>query len=143
MHFNFDLDLADGHEGERQIHDLIEMLFKDRNKIEVKRDFAVSDTGNVAIEYKDRGKWSGISTTTADWWMFVLDGPRYQGSRVVWVRTEILKQLVKWFTHPSHNRKYYKSGGDNGAARMVVIPVQCLLMGVPPDQMFPISEREA
>lgn len=42
-------------------------------KIEVKHDLMFSTTGNVAVEFRSRGKDSGISTSTADWWCYVLN----------------------------------------------------------------------
>lgn len=40
---------------------------------EVKNDLQWHITGNVAIEYESRGKASGISTSKADCWYYVLD----------------------------------------------------------------------
>lgn len=45
-----------------------------RRTAEVKNDLQFSKTGNVAIEYVSRGKPSGISTSKADIWFYVLDG---------------------------------------------------------------------
>lgn len=49
--------------------------------IEVKEDFQYDLTGNVAIEIKSRGKSSGICTSTADYWIYVLDGKMYRARR--------------------------------------------------------------
>lgn len=40
--------------------------------VEVKEDVRASDTGNVVIECESRGKPSGIRTTKADFWVFVI-----------------------------------------------------------------------
>ena len=58
----FDIDLAYGTVREEKIADMLT-----NKKIEVKTDFQAKDTGNVFIEYKSRGKLSGISTTHAEW----------------------------------------------------------------------------
>jgi len=63
---NFDIDLRYGHDGEKLVHSLLSGGYK----VEVKTDRLAHSTGNLAIEYKCRGKWSGISTTQADWWAF-------------------------------------------------------------------------
>jgi len=71
---DFDLDLAAGHAGEK----LVEELLTGGNTVEVKRDFKWKETGNLYIEtacWSSRKEcWydSGLSTTKADYWAFVL-----------------------------------------------------------------------
>ena len=59
--YDFKLDLPKGEESERTIAFLLYM--NDGDLIEAKRDFIVSNTGNVAIEYECKGKPSGIAKT--------------------------------------------------------------------------------
>lgn len=70
----WDLDYEVGRQAEMWVSDIREALKSD--SIEVKRDRRAAETGNVYVEYqcKKRGKWepSGIATTTAKLWMFVL-----------------------------------------------------------------------
>ena len=40
--------------------------------VEVKADYKEKETGNIAIEYKHRGYFSGILVSQADWYVFVL-----------------------------------------------------------------------
>jgi hypothetical protein len=40
--------------------------------VEVKADYKEKATGNIAIEYKHRGYFSGILVSQADWYVFVL-----------------------------------------------------------------------
>ena len=58
--YNFDLDLQDGEGGERLVQ---EILSGERGTVEVKRDFIVSESGRVAIEFLCRGRPSGIATS--------------------------------------------------------------------------------
>jgi hypothetical protein len=41
---------------------------------EVKADRRTKHTGNVAIEFRCRGKDSGITTTGSDYWVYFIDG---------------------------------------------------------------------
>ncbi len=41
---------------------------------EVKRDTYTSKTGNICIEFESNGKASGISLTTADYYIYIVDG---------------------------------------------------------------------
>ena len=68
MKFNndkrFDLDLAYGQVFEKKVADLL-----CKSKIEVKTEKDKwKTTGNIVIEFESRGKPSGISTTSSDYW---------------------------------------------------------------------------
>lgn len=73
---DFDIDLAHGQQAEMFVSDIIAAL-RDQTA-EVKRDDRAAQTGNVYIEYEclRGGEWqpSGISTTKALVWVFVLGG---------------------------------------------------------------------
>ena len=119
--YDFKTDLPKGEEGERTIAFLLHM--DDGDLIEAKRDFRVSDSGNVAIEYECNGKPSGIAKTKAVWWAILLDGENYNGEVIVLIRTERLKEIA---------RKYYGTGndvfgGDNEKARMIILPLRELM----------------
>jgi len=58
-------------------------------RIEVKQDLMYDRTGNIAVEFCSRGKLSGLSTTTADFWIYVL------GDEYWCIDTESLKNLCK------------------------------------------------
>lgn len=98
--YNFVKDLRVANETEKEVADLIELHFglsikeigetgaydilasgpNGLIKFEVKEDFIVQDTGNVALEYECRGKPSGIATTEADYYIYKLNydnGPEY------------------------------------------------------------------
>lgn len=112
---NFDIDLRYGQEGEKLVHDILSGGLR----IEVKTDRMAHTTGNLAVEYKCRGKWSGISTTQADWWAFVL----CHNSHILMIRTDMLKVLVKIY----HNEGMIKRGGDEGLSEFVLVPLEDIL----------------
>lgn len=76
--------------------------------VEVKYDIRGRDTGNVAIEYKHRGKLSGISISRAMEWVVIyhLEGNGWVYSRI---KTEDLRSFIR------NNWQYlkkYKGSGD-------------------------------
>ena len=75
MEYNSDFkyDLEIGKEGERIVHEIFA-----NKKLEVKRDSWVGRSGNIAIEFKSRNKPSGISTTQADYWVFIFSKDKKQ-----------------------------------------------------------------
>jgi hypothetical protein len=53
--------------------DMIAVFDKGKVKtIEVKADYKEKETGNIAIEYKHKGYFSGILVSQADWYIIVL-----------------------------------------------------------------------
>lgn len=87
---DFDLDLAVGHQGE----ELVQQLLTGGTTIEVKTDLRWKETGNLYIETvcwsHNNENWylSGLSSTKASYWAFVLEGT------TLLVPTEVLKQVV-------------------------------------------------
>lgn len=87
---DFDLDLAVGQEGEA----LVEQLLTGGTTVEVKTDLKWKETGNLYIETvcwsHNNGNWylSGLSSTKAKYWAFVLEGA------TLLVPTDVLKQVV-------------------------------------------------
>ena len=113
---DFDIDLKEGEEGEL----LVKELALGNRKIEVKRDFMVSRTGNLAIELESRGKASGLAITTAEWWAFVLDGPVFNGEVLLFIKTDRLKKIVDKIKIEKGTIR----GGDNNTSELVLVPVQ-------------------
>ncbi len=113
----FDLNLSEGEIAEEELRE----LFAGGVTIEVKRDFAVSKTGNVAVEIAQRGKPTGLEKTEAKVWAISFDGPEYNGQVRVLIDTARLKCIVKdktWVTY----------GGDKGRrSKMKLIPIEWLL----------------
>ena len=84
---NFDLDLEYGQQGE----DHVLSLLNGAKKVEVKTDKFAHYTQRLSIEYKYKGKPSGISTTEADYWAFLIP----QTQTVIFIPTAKLKEMCK------------------------------------------------
>ena len=119
MNYNFGKDLKDGKKGEQVIKHLVEsemglqyikdndtnafdLLFQgngeDPTTFEVKTDLWEKDwdkggSGNMAIEYKCRGRQSGISVTKATYFVYYLVNV---SDKHIWViETKKLRELIK------------------------------------------------
>ena len=133
----FQKDLATGQEYEKRsllyldydTYKFIEGYFKEydleitkdglKTTIEIKSDKQASLTGNLAIEYECNKKPSGISTTTADFWIYfivydrIIDGVNHSREECYKIPTDELRKLVK---------KCHKvSGGDGNRSRMYLL----------------------
>lgn len=112
--------LVCGKEGEKCIGRLLGM---DSALFEVKRDAIWKTSGRIAVEIRDGGKPSGISITTAAWWVNLLDLqddkalPPYPHS-IIFTPVDVLKEIVRerFKTHGS------VKSGDNKRTECVLIP---------------------
>ena len=79
------------------------------------------DTGNVFVEYKSRGKDSGIKTTTAIYWVFVLPYNETDFPNLQFIPLVKLKKLIE--------TKKYKTvnGGDALTSKGYLIPKEDLI----------------
>jgi hypothetical protein len=110
---DFDLDLKEGKIKEEFVKHL---LYKNGGiKVEVKYDKICCRTGNIAVEMQFMGKPSGIATTTADYWAFVLD----KLDITVFIKTERLKKLVKKYSSTK-----ITDGGDMNNSIVVKVPIK-------------------
>ncbi len=66
----FDIDAEFGRQGELIVMDIIDAL--KRGAVEVKTDEIAGRTGNVYVEYRCKGRASGIQTSEAEVWVFVV-----------------------------------------------------------------------
>lgn len=120
---DFDIDYALGRQGEDFITDIIDQLRS--SSIEVKTDARYGDTGNVYIEYecKRRGQYvpSGIATTKAVLWAFVLPGD------CVYVAptANISEVALRYWRQNPDSRKECKVGSH--PTRGVAIPLRRLI----------------
>ena len=146
MNYNFDKDLKDGKKGEQVIRFFVEstlnqryikdndtsaydLLFEDENidliTYEVKTDLWEIDwdkggSGNMAIEYKCRGKPSGIAVTKAKYFVYYLVNV---SDKQIWlIETEKLQDLLLSEKFPSKTvgEKHYDS--DEKVAKCYMIP---------------------
>ena len=112
---NFDLDLKFGQEKENELQEILH-----NEPLECKCDKRCIDTGNVFVEFEDRGKPSGISITKSTFYAFCLYKKEREKKQIwVLIPTELLKKLMKKYP--------VKSGGDNWEARGHIIPKEDLL----------------
>jgi hypothetical protein len=109
--FRYDLKL--GQIGEKYLGKIL-----DNEKIEVKTDYQASDTGNLFIEYFSRGKESGIITTRATWYAFILSN-----DKIILISTKKLKQKCR----PYLNTKRDVKGGDNNTSQGILLPIKDLI----------------
>ena len=114
QNYTFEYDLKFGQEGEGIIADMFE-----NKKIEVKRDNWVGRTGNIAIEYKSRGKPSGIATTQADYWI-IMFSKEYEDKFMFIIEIQRLKELTKKY----FNKGSIKKMGDSNTSSAVLIPIK-------------------
>jgi len=106
--FTYDLHLGEYAE------DWAKDLFDGSKKVEVKSDSMAHRTGNIFVEVYSRGKQSGISTTTADFWIYKIEN----NDSAIIIPTNRLKSLVKKY----YNGNFTK-GGDDNTSLGVLIPI--------------------
>lgn len=82
-------------------------------KVELKTDRMSNDTGNFVIETFHYGKPSGITTTTADFWIF------FDGFSYYWIDPDIIKNLI--LTSGLEQRRFI-GNGDTVEKRAYLMP---------------------
>ena len=108
--FKYDLKL-----GQIKEKELAELL--NYSSIEVKTDLQAAKTGNVFVEYKSREQLSGIATTKADFYCFVISKDAF-----IFITTETLKAKCRVYFNTSRDIK----GGDNNTSQGILLPVKDL-----------------
>jgi len=112
----FDLDLEYGQIREDKIADIFS-----KAKIEVKSERDIwQKSGNIAIEYENWSKPSGIMATESDYWFHNLCVGEDEYCTLVF-KTSTLKKIVSKLDH-------FKSvaGGDGNASRMYLVNLKKL-----------------
>ena len=112
---NFKYDVAVGQIAEKALAEIFE-----NKKVEVKTDFKAKTTGNLFIEFKSRGKDSGISTTQADYWCFKIE------DLFLLIETEKLRVLVEDLKGTDAER----CGGDANTSVGVLLPLNTLIQNI-------------
>lgn len=115
----FDFLLIEGQIKEAELQQIL-----NGHSVEVKRDYIVSRSGNVAIELKEGDKDTGLSVTESDWYAIVLDGEEYEGEVIVMVRTHRLKAIL------ASGKGRERLGGSKGKTLMRLLPLQDLFAKV-------------
>lgn len=127
--YRFDLDLPKGQVAEKLLRDIL-CGQTTGTTVEVKRDYKVSTTGNVAIEYRSRGRNSGIAISKADWWAIAFSGPSYDDASaspevIVLIKRSRLKKLLRILRDSGELRTVL--GGDRATSEMALVPASELL----------------
>lgn len=110
--FYYDLDF--GEKGE----DWLNELFKDGTKVEVKTDRMAHETGNVYVEVYSRGKASGISTTKANYWIFIIEKKDYS----LLVSVQKLRDICRVMFQINGLTR----GGDSNTSSGILIPINLI-----------------
>jgi hypothetical protein len=118
----FDINLLEGKVSESELSDIL-------RTVEVKKDYKTHKTGNIAVEFESRGKPSGIATTEAEWWAFVLVNKDFDNTMIMLFKTGNLMKACRKYINT--NRDVY--GGDDDTSRMILLPLQdtLTLLGAP------------
>jgi hypothetical protein len=109
---NFEYDLSVGQASEKALGEIF-----DNKTVEVKCDIKAKDTGNLFIEYRSRGKPSGIATSKADFYCFDI------GHLFILIDSETLKEIVR----PLLGTGADKDGGDENTSKGVLLPLTKLI----------------
>ena len=109
----FDINLLEGKVSESELSDILQT-------VEVKKDYKTHKTGNVAVEFESRGKPSGIATTEAEWWAFVLVNKDFDNKMIMLFKTENLIEACRKYINT--DRDIY--GGDDDTSRMILLPLK-------------------
>ena len=109
----FDIDLSKAQIREKELRDIL-----GKSKVEVKTDSIWKGSKRLAVEFRCRGKPSGISVSEAEYYAFILDANGYTEGIII-VPIEKVKILAT---------KYFKTnkvfGGDDKASEMVLVPIE-------------------
>lgn len=114
MEYNSDFkyDLKVGMVGEKLLGDILS-----NKKIEVKTDLKAKSTGNVYVEYYSRGKPSGISTSEADYYCFIIEDNLHL------IPSQKLKNICREYIGTDMD----KHGGDNNTSKGILLPTRRLI----------------
>lgn len=115
MEYNSDFryDLKVGQGAENFLGQLLE-----GNTLEVKMDKRAHQTGLIFVEFESRGKPSGIATSEADYWAYVIEG-----KGAVIVSKETMRKKVRQAIRIRGKLK----GGDSNTSLGTLVAVKDLL----------------
>ena len=113
--FKYDLEFG-VLEGETWFDEIVS-----NRKFEVKTDRLSAKTGNIYIEYKSRGKPSGIKTTQADYWVY-----KVTETKAIVIKTDELKAIVRQLIIDKKAIQNVR-GGDNNTSLGVLVKIKDLL----------------
>ncbi len=108
-----DYDTVEHKKGYFKEYDLIITKDGKETKIEVKSDKQASKTGNLAIEYECNNKPSGITSSTADYWIYFIVYPEEKREECFKIPIDDLKNIVETCRQVS--------GGDGMRSRLYLV----------------------
>lgn len=130
MFYNFDKDLEQSNEDVKKViailrskgatnidtcdnkdYDVSFIMNDKYYNMEIKHDYLYNKTGNVAIEIQSRGKSSGIITSKASIWCYILDEFVYV------VSSSKLKKFLSTSNYKIVN------GGDDYTSKLILVPL--------------------
>lgn len=111
----FDIDLRHGQLREEAFGRLL-----GEATVEVKSDGACRRTGNLFIEYRQKGRPSGIAVTEADFWAF-----EYEDNHWLVLPTDHLREVARRIYRNEPWMR--KRGGDYNNYEGVLVPIHRLL----------------
>ncbi len=116
----FDIDLKYA----QIFEELFVNIMEGKELVEIKTERDIwKNTGNIAIEWKSRGKLSGIAATKADWWVhFLAEGEKTIG--MVMLPVPELKRRIKELKKLNIAKE--TRGGDDDTSRLVLLPLSKL-----------------
>ena len=120
---NFDVDLDFGQIWERRVCN----IFEGEGSLEVKADKMWHNSGNLAFEFKYKGRDSGIVASKAKWWVSVLtnkEDPHNTDLILIW-KTEKLRDLLRGLV--KEGKADIRTGGDGGRSEMVIVCIDQLV----------------
>jgi hypothetical protein len=127
----FDIQLSASLIAERKLGDLFTSAKLERVdlspecwKIEQKTESWLWErTGNLCIEYRNRGKLSGIASTEADFWIHEL---KRDDDTLIYIVIPVphLRDLCKKYIKEGRARD---NAGDDGQSSVVLVPIRDIL----------------
>lgn len=100
---DWDIDLSIGKAGERKVLAIADAWTEGR--VEVKTDTRAATTGNLYVEFECKGRASGINTTKADAWAFVV------GEVIIIIPTKALRAATSNMRWVAMNRGSHPTRG--------------------------------
>ena len=125
----FDVNLLEGKLSEDKWAELLET-------VEFKKDYKAWKTGNVAVEYANGGKSSGIPVTQAKFVAYILVDEQQNENAAIFLRTEVLRGMCRQYLG---NSKRDVKGGDNHESSLILLPLEELLN---PEFLFGTKKEE-
>ena len=121
----WDKDLADGLANEDRLEHCLRY-----GKIEMKRDYLASKSGNLYVEYWNNRKKSGLRVTEATHWAFTLGdvGEEYD----LILPTALLQKIVRYFVVDGRGT----TGGDREGTAGILVPLDAFIPTVAAEKYY-------